>query len=171
MDIKNDKLKVYEWNEKDTFEGREEQHFATDFLFDRGIDFMEDAIDKDEAFALVLSIPDPHSPNKVRAPFDTMFDSMEFEVPYTATAAYKRNPARPVYANHEFDGGFKLSVEEATEYIESLRTDSKRQEQLRRYFGMVAAIDMNVGKLLNAIEDLGITDDTIVVFTADHGGK
>ena len=172
LDIKNGKLKVYEWGEKNLFKGKEEQHYTTDFIFDRGIDFMGDAVEKDEAFALVLSVPDPHSPNQVRAPFDTMFDSTEFDVPNSAIAAYMRNPARPVYANNEEGSDpFDMSIKEAQEYIESLRTDSSRQEQLRKYFGMVAAIDLNVGKVLSAIDDLGITDNTIVVFTADHGGK
>ena len=34
-----------------------EEHFSTDFLFDRGIDFIREQVSKDKPFALVLSIP------------------------------------------------------------------------------------------------------------------
>ena len=42
-------------------------------------------------------------------------------------------------------------------------------EYLRLYYGMVSQIDAEVGRLLDALERLGIADHTVVVFTADHG--
>jgi arylsulfatase A-like enzyme len=42
-------------------------------------------------------------------------------------------------------------------------------EYLRMYYGMVTQIDANVGRLLSELEDLGIADDTIVLFASDHG--
>ena len=41
--------------------------------------------------------------------------------------------------------------------------------KLRQYFGMVKHIDDRVGDILKAIEDNGLTENTIVVFTSDHG--
>ena len=37
-----------------------EEHYSSDFLFDRGIEFIERQIVKDRHFAMVLSITDPH---------------------------------------------------------------------------------------------------------------
>jgi len=37
------------------------------------------------------------------------------------------------------------------------------------YYGMMAEVDAQVGRLLGALDDLGATDDTIVVVTSDHG--
>jgi len=54
-------VKEYEIEGEENFEGSEKQHFATDFLTDRGIEFMEKAARNNKPFALVLSIPDPHS--------------------------------------------------------------------------------------------------------------
>ena len=42
-------------------------------------------------------------------------------------------------------------------------------EWMRVYYAMVANLDWNVGRLLKAIDEAGIGDNTIVVFTADHG--
>lgn len=38
-----------------------------------------------------------------------------------------------------------------------------------RYYGLITALDDNVGRLLDALDRLGLTDDTIVLFTSDHG--
>ncbi|XP_054852737.1 iduronate 2-sulfatase isoform X1 [Eublepharis macularius] len=44
------------------------------------------------------------------------------------------------------------------------------QRQIRQnYFASVSYLDMLVGKLLNALDDTGLSNNTIVVFTADHG--
>ncbi len=42
-------------------------------------------------------------------------------------------------------------------------------EYLRLYYGMVSQIDAEVGRLMDALERLGIADRTVVLFTADHG--
>jgi arylsulfatase A-like enzyme len=42
-------------------------------------------------------------------------------------------------------------------------------EATARLYGMVDNIDANVGRLLQRLDDLGIADDTLVVFTSDHG--
>jgi arylsulfatase A-like enzyme len=42
-------------------------------------------------------------------------------------------------------------------------------EDRARFYGMVSNIDANVGRLLDTLEEAGVADDTIVVFTSDHG--
>ncbi len=39
----------------------------------------------------------------------------------------------------------------------------------REYYAAVASIDRNVGRVLRALDEWGLTDNTIVVFTSDHG--
>ncbi|XP_075576712.1 iduronate 2-sulfatase isoform X4 [Pelecanus crispus] len=44
------------------------------------------------------------------------------------------------------------------------------QRQIRQsYYAAVSYLDMQVGLLLNALDDVGLSNSTIVVFTADHG--
>lgn len=61
---------------------------------------------------------------------------------------------------------FPLQVPE--EYAEPYRREGC-DEQRSRFYGMVSNIDDNVARLLGALENAGIADDTIVVFTSDHG--
>lgn len=48
------------------------------------------------------------------------------------------------------------------------RADEARQ-QLAGYYRLIANLDANVGRLLDYLDDLGVSEDTLVVFTSDHG--
>ncbi len=45
----------------------------------------------------------------------------------------------------------------------------RARRMLAEYLGAVASLDRNVGRLLETIDDLGIGDNTVVIFTSDHG--
>ncbi|MGC9455112.1 MAG: sulfatase-like hydrolase/transferase [Phycisphaerae bacterium] len=47
--------------------------------------------------------------------------------------------------------------------------DGDWREQLADYYGMVARIDECLGRLLKTLQDKGLSDDTVVLFTSDHG--
>ena len=61
--------------------GADERSFATDWLVDRSLEILER--DKKKPFCLMLALPDPHGPNTVRAPYDTMYDHLTFRQPVT----------------------------------------------------------------------------------------
>ena len=48
-------------------------------------------------------------------------------------------------------------------------TDAHVRNARHAYYGMCSYVDDKVGRLLDTLEALGIEDDTVVVFTADHG--
>ncbi len=48
-------------------------------------------------------------------------------------------------------------------------TDPLRQQAIQAYFASVSFMDAQVGRVLDALERLGLADNTIVVFTSDHG--
>jgi arylsulfatase len=48
-------------------------------------------------------------------------------------------------------------------------TDGRQRDSIARFYGMIANIDTNVGRLLAALDEWGIADDTLVVFTTDNG--
>lgn len=51
----------------------------------------------------------------------------------------------------------------------SALTDDQFREALSYYYGLIHQLDQNIGRVLQELEDLGIADDTLVVFTTDHG--
>lgn len=125
-------------------EGADEKSFTTDFLMDRVIEFVRQ--ERGAPFCYMVSIPDPHGPNTVRAPYDTMFDPSAFKQPQSALAKGERLPS------------FARVLE-----------DRFNQRQMAQYFGMVKCIDDNVGRLIAALRETGQFDNTMLIFTSDHG--
>jgi hypothetical protein len=60
FDEENEVVQGYTIHDEGKFVGRYDEHFSTDFLVDRGIEFIESAVANEQPFALTLSIPDPH---------------------------------------------------------------------------------------------------------------
>ncbi len=122
-------------------QGADERSFTTDFLADKTVDFIR--AHRAEPFCYMVSMPDPHGPDTVRPPYDTMFDDQTYEQPPSA-----RKPAEnlPSWGQMQ-QGGYNQS----------------------KYYGMVKCIDDCVGKILAALRSENLIDNTIVVFTADHG--
>ncbi|AQQ09936.1 Choline-sulfatase [Sedimentisphaera cyanobacteriorum] len=127
----------------------DEKSFTTDFLCDRTIQAIER--DKDRPFCVMCSIPDPHGPDKVRSPYNKMYDKDKFEEPRTLDAG--KNLPGWLSKGKNWTDGF---------------TESQRNG-LAEYFGMVKCIDDNVGKILAYLKRTGLEENTIVVFTSDHG--
>lgn len=48
-------------------------------------------------------------------------------------------------------------------------TRRQQQEALQAYYASISFVDANVGKLLSALDRLGLTENTVVVFWSDHG--
>jgi arylsulfatase A-like enzyme len=49
------------------------------------------------------------------------------------------------------------------------RANHRRRESMIAYYGMITAVDENVGRIVRKLEDLGLRDNTLIVFAADQG--
>lgn len=54
-------------------------------------------------------------------------------------------------------------------FDECVKIGGELNESMQQYLGDVYQIDLNVGRVLQALDDLGLKDNTIVVFSSDHG--
>ncbi|MCL7764524.1 sulfatase-like hydrolase/transferase [Polaribacter sp. Z014] len=124
------------------------ENFTTDYLTTKTLEILER--DKNKPFCIMVSIPDPHTPNTVRAPYDTMFSNLHFEKPKTLKTPLNEMPS--------WAGAKGKSL-----------INELDQAKMQRYFGMVKCIDDNVGRILDFLDKNNLTDNTIVVFTSDHG--
>ncbi|MFI3321675.1 MAG: sulfatase-like hydrolase/transferase [Rikenellaceae bacterium] len=120
----------------------------TDFFTDKTLDILKR--DKDKPFCVMLSIPDPHTPDYARPPYHNMYDDMNPTMPESMKPEHANK--RPAWA---------LSNKNEPE--------SFNPAPLKQYFGMVKHIDDSVGRLLSYLEEVGELDNTIVLFTSDHG--
>lgn len=93
-----------------------------------------------QPFALFLAYNPPHTPFE--------------QVPSEYLENYKDKPLDKLLTRPNFsaDGQGQIAL-----------------KQVRNYFAAVSGIDENVGRILQTVDQAGLHDDTIVVFTADHG--
>ena len=127
-------------------DGADEESFATDWLCDKAIDFIRK--NKSKPFCYMVSLPDPHGPNTVRAPYDTMYNDVKVPIPVSLNRRPEQIPA----------WGKSAGV-----------TAAQIRKLMLNYYGMVRCIDDNVGKILKTLRDENLIDNTLIVFTADHG--
>lgn len=123
----------------------------TDYFTDKTLEILER--DKNKSFALMLSIPDPHTPDYAKPPYNTMYKDMDLQAPKTMASEY--TAVKPIWAK-----GGKKDKNEGKEFD---------AEALRQYFGQVKHIDDSVGRILSFLEENSLTENTIIIFTADHG--
>ncbi len=99
-----------------------------------------------------------------------MFEETLFKVPSTGRSALTNDPAPPAWQVLDLaDRGRPDDLNDMEEFLDTFEKSDWWQDYMQKYFGMVACLDENVGKLLNSIKGNGIEKNTILVFTSDHG--
>jgi arylsulfatase A-like enzyme len=124
----------------------DETTYTTDWLAAKTIEFIRKP--RTLPFCFMVSIPDPHTPYTIRKPYDTMFNPEEMILPATINERE----------------GKAARVPKAYKKFEARLRKSKAQ-----YCGEVKCIDDSVGRIIACLKKQGLFDDTIVVFTTDHG--
>lgn len=105
----------------------------------------------EEPFFLTSSFNIPHDPNLVPSPYFEQFDPADLDLPENYDVFEER-----------------FADDWSRRYVEAVGERGVR-EFLRVYYGMVAFLDDLVGRLLDALDERGLTDQTVIAFSADHG--
>jgi hypothetical protein len=138
----------------------------TDLIVDRGIDFVRDQ-PKDQPFALNLWFNACHAEDGDRRP------GLHFAWPQSADGMYD-DAAMPAPRLNE-PGIFENLPEFLQTSITRERffwrwnTPQKYDTNLRAYFRMVSGIDAAIGRFLAALQEAGLAENTILVYSADNG--
>jgi arylsulfatase A-like enzyme len=133
------------------------------------IEFIRD--NKHRPFLAWASFPDPHHPFDAPDPWSRMHHPDEVDLPVHRVKDLER---RPWWHKASLEGKPQLARPDMAAHREKgSRVPAQTDEQLRHlianYYGMISLIDHNVGRLLGALEDYGVADNTLVVYTTDHG--
>ena len=130
------------------------EHSETAYITGRAMDFIVEAAD--DPWCLHLSYIKPHWPYMAPAPYATMYGP-EDALPVVRDEGEREKP-HPVYGEFQ-----KLNISRA------MSRDEVRNSVLPAYMGMIKQIDDEIGRLIAFLEDRGRMEDTMVVFTSDHG--
>lgn len=110
-------------------------------------------------FFLFVSFWKPHSPYEVPAPFDAMYSDVEIPLPKPVTLAEIKKLPLPV--QKQILRGEPL-----------YDMDRERLQWVyRSYYAGISHIDREVGSILETLKQVGAEENTIVVFSSDHGDQ
>ena len=128
------------------------EHSFTAFQAKQVIEALER--NKNNTFSITCSFHFPHAPMLPVKPFADMYRVNEMKVPASISDAMQNSPYRS-------QNGRLTNPEYADpEKIKYLIYD---------YYALVTEIDDWVGKILNKLTELGLDENTMVIFTSDHG--
>jgi arylsulfatase A-like enzyme len=126
----------------------------TAYLTTRAIDFVRER--GESPWVLHLSYIKPHWPYKAPAPYHAMFTADDVAAPVRGPR--ERDKPHPVH------GAYQRLEESA-----SFARDEVWRTVRPVYAGLVKQIDDEIGRLMAALAAQGRLDDTLIIFTADHG--
>jgi uncharacterized sulfatase len=149
----------------------ERYHYNT-WIAERTTALMKQYAGNGENFFLWASFFDPHPPYLAPEPWDSMYDPGRLTVPRLSPGEHDNNPPHfqmtqqqnPDFSAWQEPGGNSMhGCHSHLLYRDNLPKD------IAVYYGMVSLLDKYVGRILDSLDALGLAENTVVVFTSDHG--
>jgi len=131
---------------------KKEPGHNTDLLADRAVAYLKDH--RRDPFCLLVWFKAPHRAWDPAERFLDLYKDQAMPRPPTFETDYAGKPD---------------AVRKTDMQIETAKGKATFDEWVRDYYRTVAGVDDAVGRILKALDDLGLADDTIVVFTSDNG--
>jgi arylsulfatase A-like enzyme len=145
------------------------------WIGDRTIDWLGKRVkDKNKdapPFCAWVSFPDPHHPFDCPEPWSLMYDPKSVTLPKHRVRDLER---RPWWHKASLENTPLLKDPEMLKFrAQGSRvpdqSDAQLAEMTANYYGMISLVDHTVGRIMTALHDAGIADDTLVIYTTDHG--
>ncbi len=126
---------------------------------DEAVQWLKNAAAKrpDKPWCLFISFVCPHFPLVAPPEFFNLYDLKKLPLPRLRDPA--DFPDHPVLRK----------LREVQNYEDHFRSEDHVRIALAAYYGMVSFLDDNIGRVLKVLRETGLEDDTLVVYTSDHG--
>ena len=123
---------------------------------DTAVDYLEDHVTgSDNPFFMYVAFHAPHDPRQSPKEYVDMYPPEKIKVPPN------------FLPEHPFDqGDHKLRDEVLAPFP---RTKEAVQVHLSEYYAIITHADYHIGRILDALEKTGKADNTVIIFSADHG--
>jgi uncharacterized sulfatase len=149
----------------------EAYHYDT-WIADRTNAQLEHYAKNNENFFLWASFFDPHPKYLVPEPWDTMYDPEQLTVPQVNPEEHAKNPPH-FQMTQQPDPDFSAWQEPKGNAMHGFHSHLRDRDELAKdiaiYYGMVSLLDKYIGVILDKLEALGLAENTLVLFTTDHG--
>jgi choline-sulfatase len=130
----------------------------SEVLGDDSEQFLKQAAVSDKPFFMYLAFNAPHDPRQAPKDFLDMYPVETMDVPANFL---------PEYPYNEYAGAGRGLRDEKTAPFP--RTKYSIQVTRQEYYALITHMDVQIGRILDALEATGKADNTYIFFTADHG--
>lgn len=172
----DEKNRLYRENAGDTKEAAQTWHSKlpvawhnSTWTADRAIDWLRN-VGREKPFCSWVSFPDPHHPFDAPEPWSRLHNPAEIDLPENRARTFQGRPwwHKAVLTNEPAGPKQNADIRKAYSRIAE-QEDEQLREIIANTYGQIALIDHNVGRLLIALNDAGLAEDTIVIYISDHG--
>ena len=135
----------------------------TTFVAEEASNRLEKFAADDKPFLLLISFPDPHHPFAPPAEYFHRHDPADMPMPASFHDSHDASPPhiREIISRRGVPDGDPMMLWSPTE--------EQYRHALAAELGSIEFIDDSVGRILGTIDRLGLADETLIVFTSDHG--
>ncbi|MBT3268863.1 sulfatase-like hydrolase/transferase [Candidatus Poribacteria bacterium] len=148
-----------------------EAHSST-YVADRSVEYMRHRSQEDAPFFLWASFPDPHHPYSPPAPYCDMYAPDEVALPTRQDARTDGAPNelldKPPHYLGDYFSTIRTDGSGPHNRLSEL-TDDNLRETIALTYGMMALVDDSIGRMWAAMDELGLWENTLVVYCSDHG--
>lgn len=144
--------------------------YATDLITDFSLDWLEQR-DREKPFCLLLHHKAPHRSWEPDDKHATMYDDVDIPEPISFHDDYANRSSAAAAAEMQM---WHLNDQDLKEPVpDGLTREEEKswryQRYIKDYLRVVASIDDNVGRVLDYLDEEGIADNTMVIYTSDQG--
>lgn len=142
-----------------------EELYPSSYIAERACSWLDDRAraSGDEPFFLKCSFPDPHHPYTPPGKYWDMYDPESIPLPPSFHARDTTDLVRSV------DRDTRSGATNRHGYTPFSVTERECKEIIALTYGMISLIDDCIGRIIGHLHHLGLSDDTVVLFTSDHG--
>jgi arylsulfatase A-like enzyme len=133
-----------------------EELSETPYMTRRAMDFITEAASDGRPWCLHLSYIKPHWPYIAPEPYASLYGAKD--VLPAIRSEKERQEAHPVFAAYM-----------DMRYSRNMSRDEAREKVIPTYMGLIKQIDDQMGVLMRFLQERGMLDTTMIVFTSDHG--
>lgn len=139
-----------------------EELYSTSWIADRSEAWLAEQAQQDAPFFLQMSFPDPHHPFTPPGRYWDKYDPADITLP----ASFGQGDLPPIKAMKE---ALRKGTDPRDNQNPFAVTEDEARAIIALTYGMITMIDDAIGRILKRLETLGLADNTVVIFTSDHG--
>ena len=144
-----------------------EELYSTTYVEELTIGLLENHAQTggDAPFFIQCSFPDPHHPFTPPGKYWGMYEPGDVAAPESLAADHTDPPPFMQKLKAQFEAG----TAERHHVWAYACNEREARESIALTYGMIQMVDDAIGRILARLSELGLAEDTVVVFTSDHG--